>query len=53
MTMTFLTVFLVVAILVSRKRSKARPGHSYLGRILGTLLVSFYGLYYYLLHSTL
>ncbi|MAT94741.1 MAG: calcium/sodium antiporter [Halioglobus sp.] len=53
LTMTFLTVFLALAIMVSRKRSKSRPGHSYLGRILGTLLVSFYGLYYYLLHTTL
>ncbi len=53
LTMTFLTVFLAVAVLVSRKRSKSRPGHSYLGRILGSLLVSFYGLYYYLLHNTL
>ncbi len=53
LTMTFLTVFLALAIIVSRKRSKSSAGHSYLGRILGTLLVSFYGLYYYLLHSTL
>lgn len=53
LSMTFLTVFLAIAIMVSRKRSKSRPGHSYLGRILGTLLVSFYGLYYYILHSTL
>jgi cation:H+ antiporter len=52
LTMTALTVFLAVAIFVSRKRSKARPGHSYLGRILGTLLVSFYGLYYYVIHVT-
>jgi cation:H+ antiporter len=53
LTMTFLTVFLAVAIVVSRSRSKSREGHSYLGRTLGTLLVSFYGMYYYLLHSTL
>jgi cation:H+ antiporter len=53
LTMTFLTVFLAVAIMVSRTRSKSREGHSYLGRTLGTLLVSFYGLYYYLLHLTL
>ena len=51
--MTFLTVFLAAAIVVSRKRSKSSDGHSYLGRILGVLLVSFYGLYYYLLHSTI
>ncbi len=53
LSMTFLTVFLAAAILVSRKRLKSRAKHSYLGRMLGTLLVSFYGLYYYLLHSTL
>lgn len=52
-TMTFLTLFLIAAIYVSRKRSKSSPGHAYLGRILGSLLVSFYALYYYLLHITL
>ena len=51
--MTFLTVFLAVAIYVSRKRSKSRVGHAYLGRTLGVLLVSFYALYYYLLHATM
>ena len=51
--MAFLTAFLAVAVFVSRKRSKARPGHSYLGRILGSLLVSFYAMYYYLLYSTM
>jgi cation:H+ antiporter len=51
--MTFLTLFLIVAIYVSRKRSKSSPGHAYLGRILGTILVSFYALYYYLLYITL
>jgi cation:H+ antiporter len=53
LSMTFLTVFLGVAIYVSRMRSKSSPGHAYLGRILGTLLVSFYALYYYSLHSTM
>lgn len=51
--MAFLTVFLILAIWVSRMRSKSRPGHAYLGRALGTLLVSFYALYYYLLHQTI
>jgi cation:H+ antiporter len=51
--MTFLTVFLGVAIIISRMRSKSSPGHAYLGRILGTLLVSCYALYYYSLHSTM
>ena len=52
-TMGALTLFLAFAIYISRKRSKSRPGHAYLGRTLGTLLVSFYALYYYLLHTTL
>jgi cation:H+ antiporter len=52
-TMTLLTLFLAVAIYVSRKRSKSSPGHAYLGRMLGTILVSFYALYYYILHTTL
>lgn len=53
LTMSLLTLFMAIAIYVSRKRSKARPGHSYLGRLMGTLLVSFYALYYYLLHTSL
>lgn len=52
-SMTLLTVFLAVAIFVSRLRSKSRPGHAYLGRTLGALLVSSYALYYYFLHSSL
>jgi len=52
-TMTLLTVFLAVAIYASRKRSKSNPGHAYLGRTVGSLLVSFYALYYYQLHSTM
>jgi len=51
--MTAVTIALAIAVLVSRKRSKSRPGHAYLGRTLGTLLVSSYGLYYYLLHASL
>lgn len=52
-TMSWLTLFLAIAIYISRKRSKASPGHAYLGRILGTLLLSFYALYYYFLHISL
>ena len=52
LTMTVLTVFLGVAIFVSRLRSKSAPDHAYLGRTLGVLLVSFYALYYYALHLT-
>lgn len=51
--MTFLTVFLAIAIWVSRRRSRSKQGHSYVGRSVGTLLVSFYALYYYWLYSTL
>jgi cation:H+ antiporter len=53
LAMTSLTLFLALAIYVSRKRDKSSPGHAYLGRILGVMLVSFYALYYYLLHITL
>jgi len=51
--MTLLTFFLAAAIYISCRREKSNAGHSYLGRILGTLLVSFYGLYYYLLHTSI
>lgn len=52
-TMSWLTLFLAIAIYISRKRTKASPGHAYLGRILGILLLSFYALYYYFLHISL
>ena len=51
--MTFLTIFLAAAIYIGRLRSKSKSGHAYLGRIVGVLLVSFYALYYYWLHTTL
>jgi cation:H+ antiporter len=51
--MALLTLFLAVAIVVSRKRSTSRPDHSYMGRTVGVLLVSFYALYYYSLYLTL
>tara|TARA_R110002049_G_scaffold55813_8_gene154439 strand:+ start:290 stop:1264 length:975 start_codon:yes stop_codon:yes gene_type:complete len=53
LAMALLTVFLAFAIYISRLRSKSSEGHSYLGRILGTLLVSSYALYYYSLYSTM
>jgi cation:H+ antiporter len=53
MTMVALTVFLALAIYFSRWRSKSSPDHAYLGRILGTVLVSSYALYYYSLHATI
>ena len=52
-TMTFLTVFLALAILVSRKRSASVDGRAYIGRTLGVLLVSFYALYYYWLYLSI
>jgi cation:H+ antiporter len=51
--MTFLTLFLAAAIFISRRRKASANGRSYVGRTVGVLLVSFYALYYYLLHSTL
>jgi len=52
-TMTFLTVFLALAILVSRKRSASVDGRAYIGRTIGVLLVSFYALYYYWLYLSI
>ena len=52
-TMAFVTVFLALAIYFSRKRGKSPDDHAYLGRTVGVLLVSFYALYYYWLHSTI
>ena len=52
-TMSWLTLFLAISIYISRSRTKSSPGHAYLGRILGILLLSFYALYYYFLHTSL
>lgn len=52
-TMTFLTVFLSLAIYGSRYRSRSAEGHAYIGRTVGVLLATFYALYYYVLHKTL
>ena len=51
--MTIFTVMLAGAIFFSRRRDKSKANHSYLGRFVGALLVSFYALYYYWLHTTL
>ena len=51
-TMAALTVFLAIAIYAGSKRKAAPAGHSYVGRSVGALLVSFYALYYYLLFLT-
>ncbi len=52
-TMTFLTVFLAAAIIISRRRTRSRAGHAYLGRIVGVLLVTLYALYYYWLYLSI
>ena len=52
-TMTFLTVFLALAIFISRKRSASQQCHSYVGRTVGMLLVSFYAGYYYWLYLSI
>ena len=51
--MAIFTVMLAGAIFLSRRRDKSKVNHSYLGRFVGTLLVSFYALYYYWLHTTI
>lgn len=51
--MVFATVFLACAIYFSRMRNKSTLDHAYLGRTVGVLLVSFYALYYYWLHTTI
>ena len=51
-SMAALTFFLALAIFVSAKRGKSAPKRAYIGRIMGTVLVSSYALYYYFLLST-
>ncbi|MBT4519604.1 MAG: calcium/sodium antiporter [Halieaceae bacterium] len=53
LAMTALTVFLAVAIYISRRGGKAPPDHAYLGRSMGVVLVSFYAMYYYWLYLTI
>ena len=50
--MTIATVLLALAIYFGRLRRAAPPGHSYVGRSVGLLLLIFYALYYYLLYLT-
>ena len=50
-SMTALTFFLALAIFISSKRAKSKHKHAYIGRIMGTVLVSSYVLYYYFLLS--
>ena len=51
--MTIATVMLALAVYFGRLRESARPGHSYVGRFVGAVLLTFYGLYYYLLYVTI
>ena len=51
--MSGIILILAVGIHVGRKRKAAVEGHSYLGRSMGTLLLSLYGGYYYWLYSTI
>jgi cadmium resistance protein CadD (predicted permease) len=44
---------MAAAIFFSRRRSKSRADHAYIGRIVGVLLLVSYALYYYWLHTTL
>ena len=48
--MAFMTLLLAVAAYTGGKRDGAPPGHAYLGRSVGVLLVIFYALYYSLLY---
>jgi cation:H+ antiporter len=50
--MTGITVLLAIGIHLGRKRKAALEAHSYLGRSMGALLLSTYGLYYYWLYMT-
>ncbi len=52
LTMTLITLFLAIGIVVSRKRARSPVGHSYIGRLMGFMLISLYALYYGLLYVT-
>jgi hypothetical protein len=51
--MALLTALLALAVYVGGKRKAAGPGQAYIGRTVGTLFVTLYALYYYLLYSSL
>ncbi|MEH6580384.1 MAG: calcium/sodium antiporter [Halioglobus sp.] len=51
--MTIAMLLLALGIYVGRRRSAAPVGHAYIGRSIGTLLVSLYALYYYWLYLTI
>jgi len=52
-SMALLTALLALAVYVGGKRKAAGPGQAYIGRTVGTLFVTLYALYYYLLYSSL
>jgi len=52
-TMSIATLMLAGAVLLGRLRKAAPEGHSYVGRSVGCLLVTFYVAYYYLLYITI
>jgi len=51
--MTVAMLILALAIYIGRRRNTAPQDHAYIGRSIGTLLVSLYGLYYYWLFLTI
>jgi cation:H+ antiporter len=51
--MTGATLFLASAIYLGRLRKAAPTSHSYMGRSVGMLLVTFYGMYYYFLYISI
>ncbi len=51
--MAGITLVLAMGIQLGKRRKVAPEGHSYLGRSMGTLLLSLYGGYYYWLYSTI
>lgn len=51
--MCFATVLLAAVVFLGKRRSKAEPEHSYIGRCVGALFCCGYALYYYLLFQTI
>jgi cation:H+ antiporter len=52
-SMTGIILILALGMMVSRRRKSSLDGHPYLGRSMGALLLSLYGLYYYWLFMTI
>jgi cation:H+ antiporter len=51
--MCIATILMAEAAYHGLRHPRAKPGHSYLGRMVGTLLCMGYALYYYWLYITL